>query len=93
MRHIGIAILAFMLASCAGLTTSDLQCGDEICDASIEQTHQGSADWYIWTSSECATVETPDGAKVPICGHERLAGAITEIKARSCRVCVRKKRS
>lgn len=96
MRQIGSAVLALALSACASteLKTSDLQCGQERCEASIEQ-HPGKTDWYIVTSSECATVRAGDGRTnrvLPVCDHERWVGnGDIEIEPGSCRVCTRRK--
>jgi hypothetical protein len=90
MKHV-VMVLALALAGCAssGPKRSDLICGEERCDASIEQ-HPGHTDWYIVTSSECAIVTTAEGKVLPICGHEKYIGnGDIEIKPGSCRACVR----
>lgn len=86
-----VMMLALALTGCAstGPKRSELVCGNERCEASIEQ-HPGQTDWYIVTSSDCAIVTTGDGKELAICGHERWVGnGDVEIRPGSCRVCVR----
>ncbi len=89
--RLALPILVTTLTACAGANPQrwDLECGEQRCNASIEQ-HPGQTSWYIFIESPCGIVQTTQGV-LPICNHERYVGnGDVEIIPGSCRVCTKK---